>query len=85
VGPNPFAAIANIEFSLSSPARVEVSVFSVDGSRVRRVESADYPAGESRILWDGTDDGGRRLPSGVYLVRVSANFASAATRVTILR
>jgi hypothetical protein len=85
IGPNPFSAVANIEFSLSSPARVSASVYSVTGSRVRTFETANYHAGETRLLWDGKDNTGHDLPSGTYLLRVSANSSSVTQRVTILR
>lgn len=85
VGPNPFAALATIEFTLSSPAQVDVSVYSVTGARVRRLENAHYGAGPANVLWDGKDDRGRELPSGVYIVRFAGNAAIVTERVTILR
>lgn len=84
VGPNPFSALATFEFSLSSPASVDMTIYSVTGARVRRLETGLYPAGTARVLWDGRDASGRSVPSGTYLVKLSANAASVTTRVTIV-
>jgi hypothetical protein len=85
IGPNPFSALATIEFTLSSPAKVDVAVFTVTGARVRKLESAYYSAGSGSVLWDGKDQNGRELPSGVYIVRFSGNSATVTQRVTIVR
>jgi flagellar hook assembly protein FlgD len=61
-----------------------MSVYSVKGERVRRLETTNYRQGGGRILWDGRDDAGHALPSGTYLVRVSANHSTATQRVTII-
>jgi hypothetical protein len=84
IGPNPFSALATIQFTLSSPAAVKVSVYAVTGARVRQFDTANYGKGSGRMLWDGKDDTGRALPSGTYLVRVSANSTSVTQRVTIV-
>ena len=84
IGPNPFSAVANIEFTISSSAAVSVSVYSVKGERVRTMDPTNFRAGTNRLMWDGQDDAGRALPSGTYLVRVSANHSTATQRVTIL-
>lgn len=85
VGPNPFSALATIEFELSSDAQVTANVYSVTGARVRQIDSAAFARGSGRMLWDGKDDAGRELPSGTYLLKVSANNTTATQRVTILR
>jgi len=84
IGPNPFSAVATIEFTLSSSAAVNMSVYSVKGERVRHFETTNYRKGGGRMLWDGRDDAGHALPSGTYLVRVSANNSTATQRVTII-
>lgn len=84
IGPNPFTAVTNVEFTISSAAAVNVSVYSVKGERVRALDVTNYRQGTNRILWDGNDDAGRSLPSGTYLVRVTANNSSVTQRVTIL-
>lgn len=85
IGPNPFSALATIEFSISAAANVTADVYSVRGERVRRFESKAYNEGAARMLWDGKDDTGRALPSGVYLVKLTANNSIATQRVTIVR
>jgi len=85
IGPNPFSALATIEYTLSSAAEVNAEVFSVTGARVRRLHSGSFGAGTRRILWDGKNDAGRALPSGTYFVKISANSSIAAQRVTIVR
>lgn len=85
VGPNPFSAVATIEYTLSAAAQVDAEVFSVTGARVRRLHSGSFGAGTRRIMWDGKNDAGRALPSGTYFVKVSASGSSATQRVTIVR
>jgi len=84
IGPNPFSSVTNVEFTISSDAAVNVSVYSVKGERVRALDTSNFRQGTNRVLWDGTDQNGRALPSGTYLVRVTANNSTATQRVTIL-
>ncbi|HEX6791456.1 MAG TPA: FlgD immunoglobulin-like domain containing protein, partial [Candidatus Krumholzibacteria bacterium] len=85
ISPNPFSALATITFNISTSASVSAEVYSVTGERVRHMDNAEFAQGTGRLLWDGKDDGGRALPSGVYMVRVKANQTEATRRVTILR
>jgi len=66
--PTPFAAATRIGFDLPAEAAVDIEVFDVRGAHVRTLAAGMYPAGRHRLTWDGTDDAGRRRPSGVYLM-----------------
>ncbi len=71
--PNPFTADGTtIGFSLGSPGAVRLAVFDVQGRMVRRLLNAVLPAGSQSVLWDGRDDRGNHLPSGIYLCRLEA-------------
>ena len=68
---------AEIAFSLSSPARVSVSVLNIAGRPVATVaRDAASDAGTQRILWHGRADRGTRVPAGRYLVRITARNAA---------
>lgn len=82
--PNPFSEWTQIDISLTEAVTVEVAVYAVDGSRIRALGKRALPAGNTSVTWDGTDDAGNRVPSGVYLVRVDGR-ASAVARVVTLR
>jgi hypothetical protein len=84
IGPNPFSSVATIEYTLSSAAEVKTEVFTVTGARVRLLLSTSDQAGTRRVIWDGKNDAGRDLPSGTYLVRVSAGGTNVTQRVTIV-
>ena len=67
VYPNPFVQETTIEFSLSKPERLDVSVFDENGQWVRRLIAGNrVPEGKFQIVWDGKDGSGRALPTGVY-------------------
>ena len=67
----------------SGGARVEI--FDVNGRRVGVLHDGPLPAGRAELLWRGSDALGRRLPSGVYLARLSADGASARRKLLLLR
>lgn len=84
--PNPFAATTHVEFVLDAPATVEVAIYAVDGTLVRKLAAESFPAGvRNRVAWDGTDERGRAVASGAYLARVSGSGVSSAARVTLIR
>jgi hypothetical protein len=68
--PNPFNPRVTVAFNLATPAAGEIAIYDLAGRRLRTLASGDLPAGEQRRTWDGRDDHGRLLPSGVYLCRL---------------
>jgi hypothetical protein len=70
---------AQITFSLSAPATVEVRVFNMAGRPVRTVTSGQQcAAGLNTLIWSGANSTGLRVPTGVYLVEVRARSSSGA-------
>jgi hypothetical protein len=70
--PNPASHGAAIGFRLAKEARVELELFDLAGHRVRTIDSRVFTAGDHSVAWDGTDQAGRRIPAGLYVVRMRA-------------
>lgn len=83
--PNPFNPVTNISFSLPSQADVTIEVFNVLGQRVRLLANRTYSAGKYTVTWDGTDDQGQALPSGVYFSRFLAGDYEAKRKMVIVK
>jgi hypothetical protein len=83
--PNPFGASTVISYQLAAPGPVTVSVYNVLGQRVRTLIRSEQPAGRYQLAWNGADDRGARLSSGVYLLRLEAAGISSARKITLLR
>ncbi len=80
--PNPVRSMAQILCCAGLPVPVALSIQDIMGRRVRRIESPSTGSAPTQIVWDGTDDTGRRVASGAYLVR-GAGLSPA--RVVVLR
>ncbi|MBM4118219.1 T9SS type A sorting domain-containing protein [bacterium] len=84
--PNPFNPTTALKFSLREEAAVSVFVTDVQGRRVRSlVVRESRPAGEQSLAWDGRDDAGRALPSGLYVAQIEAADARASCKLLLLR
>jgi hypothetical protein len=68
LSPNPLRAGTQVSFRLGNDAPVSVAVYDAGGRRVAALADRDFAAGRHRIHWDGRDDHGAKLPSGVYFV-----------------
>jgi hypothetical protein len=62
---------STVRLGIAQQGRVQVHVYDVAGRRVRLLADRVFPPGEQELVWDGTDDGGRRVGRGVYFVRSS--------------
>jgi choice-of-anchor B domain-containing protein len=69
--PNPFNPRTTIAFDLASPAEATLVVFDPSGRALRTLWSARAATGRHEVVWDGRDDRGRGVASGVYYVRLS--------------
>jgi len=68
--PNPFNAATVIRFALPTASDVDLAIFNLTGQQVAKLVEGAREAGGYTVRWDGRDDGGRELASGVYLYRL---------------
>jgi hypothetical protein len=83
--PNPFNPATEIRFRLPVEADVSLRIHDAAGRRVRSVQLGSMPAGESAWSWNGTDDQGRPVASGVYLVRLATDRGVDSRRIVLAR
>ncbi|MBN2172082.1 MAG: T9SS type A sorting domain-containing protein [Candidatus Krumholzibacteriota bacterium] len=83
--PNPFNPLTTIGFTLPAAGPVELAVYDVAGRRVATLVDRPLAAGAHRETWGGTDDSGRRVASGVYLLRLSAGGRTATRKAVLLK
>ncbi len=69
--PNPFNLVTNIQFYLIRAAKVKLEIYNVLGQKVRTLMNGEMEAGEHRLQWDGSNNTGNTLGSGIYFFRIS--------------
>ena len=83
--PNPFNPSTQISFALPSQSSVKIAIYNVAGELVRTLMNDDLPAGIYRLTWNGTDDNGRTVSSGVYIYRMQADKFVSARKMLLLK
>jgi hypothetical protein len=70
--PNPAHGATRLRFRLAREAVVTLAIYSSAGRRLRTLLRGLRPSGEHEVQWEGSDDGGRSVPPGLYVVRLEA-------------
>ena len=83
--PNPFNPVTSISFDLPDPQQVMIVVFAVDGRRITTLIDSRMTAGRHSVVWDGRNDSGRPVASGVYFYRIKAGPNVETRRMVLLR
>ena len=89
--PNPFNPSTTISFTLPesqdgrSETRLRLAIYNLRGSRVALLADGLYPAGIHRLVWDGTDEAGRPLSSGVYFYRLRVSGRVMTRKMILLK
>ncbi len=84
--PNPFNPRTEIHFGLPVTGQVDLDIHDARGHLVRRLIAGRlFPEGPGMVVWDGTDDLGRNLATGLYLARIRSGGFSAISKLTLLR
>jgi len=79
--PNPFNPSTTIRYTLPHDAQVKVGVYDLMGREIARLVDAEKNAGMYQVVWHGVDERGEALPSGIYLVRMTAQALNGNERI----
>ncbi len=84
--PNPFNPMTVIRFDLARSGRVQLRIYDVAGRLVRTLVDAEMPAGrDHEASWNGLDDSGQRLGSGVYFYRLDAAGERLTRKLVVMK
>jgi hypothetical protein len=84
--PNPFDGETRIAYTLKKQSRVRIVIYDILGRRIRTlVDGEKQVTGPHAMRWDGTNDLGRKVASGVYVYRLTAGDYTATGKMTIVR
>ena len=83
--PNPFNPDINIHFSIPEKAMVNVDIYDIKGNRVKTLVSENLDAGLIELNWDGVNDSGVSISSGVYLIKINAGNQQLTQKITMLK
>jgi len=83
--PNPFNLSTSISFSLPSPAEVNMSIYNILGEKVKTVAEGWFEAGSHTVTWDGTNESGSVVASGIYFYRLTAGENVVIKKMSLLK
>jgi hypothetical protein len=83
--PNPFNPVTTVRFSLAEKGPVNITVYDVSGREVRVLVDEVREAGPQSVVWDGRNDLGQKLGSGVYFIRYQAGMDSFWKKAALLK
>ncbi len=83
--PNPFNPVTTITYELKRDLPVDLAIYNVLGQKVRDLVRGEIQMGLNAVSWDGRDDAGRQLVSGVYFYRLKVGVEVVTNRIVMIR
>lgn len=68
--PNPFNPSTTIDYNITERSSIKLNVYNQRGQKVKSLVNSTKDAGSHQVMWNGTDERGKAVPSGVYLYRI---------------
>ncbi|MBN1755353.1 hypothetical protein JW877_03970 [bacterium] len=83
--PNPFNAVTAIDYDIPCDTQVRIDVYNLIGEKVNTLIDENQKAGYKHIMWEGTDQNGDMVPSGVYFYRIEAGSFKQINRMVLMK
>jgi hypothetical protein len=83
--PNPFNGTTTITYALADPCFVDLAIFNPAGRLIKTLEHRNREAGRYRVVWNGRDNAGRGVASGVYFCRIRTDGFQKTRKIIYLR
>ena len=83
--PNPFNPSTQINYAIARSGRTQLEIFNILGAKVRTLINQTQPGGNYSVRWDGTNDTGEILPSGVYVYQLRIGTFMAMRKMLLVK
>ncbi len=83
--PNPFNPQTTISFEIPKATNLRLEIFNIKGQRVSTLINNSVKAGSHKVVWNGLDDRGRAVTSGIYFIRLQSEVQSATHKIMLLK
>ena len=83
--PNPFNPTTNISYSIPTDGNVELIVYNIRGQKVKKLVKGTQPAGVYNVTWNGKDENGWSVSSGVYFYKLRSSGKTAVKKMLLLK
>ncbi len=83
--PNPFNATTILKYEMGSEGPMNIKVFDLRGKEISILYNGINTPGQHEIRWDGRDTRGRKVSSGVYLLKVTVDRYTKTVKVLMLK
>ncbi len=83
--PNPFNPVTHMRYKIGASAQVRISIYNMLGEKIITVLDDVRQPGEYQVSWNGVDESGAAVASGVYFVKMDANRQMISRKILLLR
>ncbi len=83
--PNPFNPTTKIAFEIPQSENVSLKIYNINGELIRTVTNETLPAGHFEKVWDGKNDFGTEVSSGIYIYRLTAGNFDRSARMVLMK
>ena len=83
--PNPFNPQTTIRYNLPQGSQVRLTIYNIAGQKVKTLVEEHQTAGHNAVRWNGTDDNGSEVTSGIYFYRIQAGEFTQTKKMVILK
>lgn len=83
--PNPFNPETSISFSVSKDSNVSIDIFNIKGQKVRSLVNDTFKSGTHQVVWNGTDNNGKSVGSGMYFYRMNNEDFTSTKRMLLMK
>ena len=83
--PNPFNPVTNISFEISKAGNIQLDIYNSKGQKVRNLVNSDYQVGRHTVVWNGKDDTGKNVSSGIYYYQMTASEGVSTRKMLLIK
>jgi len=83
--PNPFNPSTLISFIITAPTSVQINIYNIKGQKIRALLNTDLAIGKHEVQWNGENDHGQLVGSGIYLYNIQTNKNTAVKKMVLMK
>ncbi|MBN1999417.1 T9SS type A sorting domain-containing protein [candidate division KSB1 bacterium] len=83
--PNPFNSSTTIEYKVPKNCNVNIQIYNLVGQKIKTLVNTQKEKGEYKIYWDGTDDLGENISTGVYFYKINSGAFHNVKKLLLIR